>query len=180
MALFRNNDNFLDSTRSLGDGCLSVIIDASAFFLMHVFNDAKRRTFQVNKLVGLFFKCFVDSEAFCLSSCSCDLTLMFLTGSPMYDSWQEYTRLQITNGEWGFLLFSLNCYLTFLVIYVIRISYLLSVEISKFFIRPFKISLFFEQYGISTNTTFFDTGRTENKSAKLRRCWANVNIIIYK
>ena len=180
MALFRNNDNFLDSTRSWGDGRLSVIIDASAFFLMHVFNDAKRRTFQVNKLVGLFFKCFVDSEAFCLSSCSCDLTLMFLTGSPMYDSWQEYTRLQITNGEWGFLLFSLNCYLTFLVIYVIRISYLLSVEISKFFIRPFKISLFFEQYGISTNTTFFDTGRTENKSAKLRRCWANVNIIIYK
>ena len=180
MALFRNNDNFLDSTRSWGDGRLSVIIDASAFFLMHVFNDAKRRTFQVNKLVGLFFKCFVDSEAFCLSSCSCDLTLMFLTGSPMYDSWQEYTRLQITNGEWGFLLFSLNCYLTFLVIYVIRISDLLSVEISKFFIRPFKISLFFEQYGISTNTTFFDTGRTENKSAKLRRCWANVNIIIYK
>ena len=180
MALFRNNDNFLDSTRSWGDGRLSVIIDASAFFLMHVFNDAKRRTFQVNKLVGLFFKCFVDSEAFCLSSCSCDLTLMFLTGSPMYDSWQEYTRLQITNGEWGFLLFSLNCYLTFLVIYVIRISYLLSVEISKFFIRPFKIYLFFEQYGISTNTTFFDTGRTENKSAKLRRCWANVNIIIYK
>ena len=180
MALFRNNDNFLDSTRSWGDGRLSVIIDASAFFLMHVFNDAKRRTFQVNKLVGLFFKCFVDSEAFCLSSCSCDLTLMFLTGSPMYDSWQEYTRLQITNGEWGFLLFSLNCYLTFLVIYVICILYLLSVEISKFFIRPFKISLFFEQYGISTNTTFFDTGRTENKSAKLRRCWANVNIIIYK
>ena len=180
MALFRNNDNFLDSTRSWGDGRLSVIIDASAFFLMHVFNDAKRRTFQVNKLVGLFFKCFVDSEAFCLSSCSCDLTLMFFTGSPMYDSWQEYTRLQITNGEWRFLLFSLNCYLTFLVIYVIRISYLLSVEISKFFIRPFKISLFFEQYGISTNTTFFDTGRTENKSAKLRRCWANVNIIIYK
>ena len=128
MALFRNNDNFLDSTRSLGDGRLSVIIDSSAFFLMHVFNDAKRRTFQVNKLVGLFFKCFVDSEAFCLSSCSCHLTLTFLTGSPMYDSWQEHTRLQITNGEWGFLLFSLNSYLTFLVIYIIRISYLLSVE----------------------------------------------------
>ena len=128
MAPFRNNDNFLDSTRSLGDGRLSAIIDASMFCLMHVFNDAKRRTFQLNKLVGLFFKCFADSEAFCLSSCSCHLTLTFLTGSPMYDSWQEHTRFQITNGEWGFLLFSLNSYLTFLVIYVIRISYLVSVE----------------------------------------------------
>ena len=47
MTPFRNNDNFLDSTRSLSDGCLSAIIDASMFCLIRLIDEAGRRTFQV-------------------------------------------------------------------------------------------------------------------------------------
>ena len=42
---FRNNNNFLDSTRSLSDGCLSAIIDASMFCLICLIDEAGRRTF---------------------------------------------------------------------------------------------------------------------------------------
>ena len=41
---FRNNNNFLDSTRSLSDGRLSAIIDASMFCLIRLIDEAGRRT----------------------------------------------------------------------------------------------------------------------------------------
>ena len=49
MTPFRNNNNFLDSTRSLGNGRLSGIIDASMFYLIALIDEAGRRTFQVNE-----------------------------------------------------------------------------------------------------------------------------------
>ena len=45
MTPFENNDNLLDSTRSLSDGRLSAIIDASVFCLMRLFDETGRRTF---------------------------------------------------------------------------------------------------------------------------------------
>ena len=53
---FRNKHNFLDSTRSLSGGDLSAIIDASMFWLIYLFEETRRRTFQVNEQVGLFFQ----------------------------------------------------------------------------------------------------------------------------
>ena len=44
---FPNNNNFLDSIRSLNDVRLSAIIDASRFCLIRLFDKAVRRTFQV-------------------------------------------------------------------------------------------------------------------------------------
>ena len=82
------NNNFLDSTRALIDGHLSTIIDASMFCLI---DETGRKTFQVDEWVGLFFRCFAGSESFCVSSRFCHLISMFLTVSPMYDSWQEHT-----------------------------------------------------------------------------------------
>ena len=61
MTPLRNNNNFLDSTRSLGNGRLSGIIDASMFYLIALIDEAGRRTFQVNEQVGLFFRCFAGS-----------------------------------------------------------------------------------------------------------------------
>ena len=49
MTPFRNNNNFLDSTRSVSDGRLSDIIDASMFCLIRLIEGAGRRTFQVNE-----------------------------------------------------------------------------------------------------------------------------------
>ena len=46
---FRNNNNFLDSTLSLSDDCLSAIIDASMFCLIRQIEKSGRRTFQVNE-----------------------------------------------------------------------------------------------------------------------------------
>ena len=46
---FQNNNNFLDSTRSLSYGRLSAIIDASMFCLVRLIDEAGRRTFQVNE-----------------------------------------------------------------------------------------------------------------------------------
>ena len=46
---FRNNDNFLDSTRSLSDGRLSAIIDASMFYLIRLIDEAGSRTFKANE-----------------------------------------------------------------------------------------------------------------------------------
>ena len=46
---FRNNDNFLDSTRSLSDGRLSAIIDASMFCLIRLIDEAGSRTFKANE-----------------------------------------------------------------------------------------------------------------------------------
>ena len=43
MKSFRNNDNFLESTRTLSDGSLSAIIDASMFCLISLTDDAGRR-----------------------------------------------------------------------------------------------------------------------------------------
>ena len=57
MTPFRNNDNFLNSTRLLSDGCLSTIIDASMFCLIHLSNESGRRHFQVTEWIGLFFRC---------------------------------------------------------------------------------------------------------------------------
>ena len=45
---FQNNNNFLDSTRSLSDGHLSPIIDASIFCVIRPIDEAGRRSFQVN------------------------------------------------------------------------------------------------------------------------------------
>ena len=45
MTPFRNNNNFLDSTRSLSDGRISAIIDASMFRLIRLIDVAGRRTF---------------------------------------------------------------------------------------------------------------------------------------
>ena len=159
MTPFRNNNNFLDSTRSLGNGRLSGIIDASMFYLIALIDEAGRRTFQVNEQVGLFFRCFACSESFCVSSCSCHLISTFLIVSPIYDSWQEHTPLYLTHDGWGFLLFNLNNCLTFLVIHLIQISYLLSVKTSNIFLKLFENSSFFGHYGISTNTTFFGTSK---------------------
>ena len=49
MTPFRNNDNFLDSTRSLSDGHVSAIIGASMFYLIRLIDEAVRRTSQVNE-----------------------------------------------------------------------------------------------------------------------------------
>ena len=49
VAPFLNNNIFLESTRSLSDGPLSAIIDASIFCLRHLIDEAGRRTFQVNE-----------------------------------------------------------------------------------------------------------------------------------
>ena len=46
---FLNNKNFLDSTCSLSDGHLSVIIDASMLCLTRLIDEVGRRTFQVNE-----------------------------------------------------------------------------------------------------------------------------------
>ena len=54
---FRNNDNFLDLTRLLSGSRLSAIINASMFCLIRLFDEAGRRTFQVNECVELFFRC---------------------------------------------------------------------------------------------------------------------------
>ena len=40
---FRSNDNFSDSTRSLSDGRLCAIIDASMFCLIRLIDEAGRR-----------------------------------------------------------------------------------------------------------------------------------------
>ena len=45
---FQNNNNFLDSTRSLSYGRLSAIIDASMFCVIRLTDKAGRRTFQVS------------------------------------------------------------------------------------------------------------------------------------
>lgn len=49
MTPFRNNDNFLGPTRSLSDGHLSAIIDASMFCPIRLFDEAGKGTFQENK-----------------------------------------------------------------------------------------------------------------------------------
>ena len=69
MTPFRNNDNFLDSTLSLSEGHLGAITNVFMFFLIRLFDEGGRRTFQVNEWVRLFFRCFTDSESFCISSC---------------------------------------------------------------------------------------------------------------
>ena len=45
MTPLENNDNLLDSTRSLSNGRLSAIIDASVFCPMRLFDETGRRTF---------------------------------------------------------------------------------------------------------------------------------------
>ena len=42
---FQNNGNSLDSTRSLSDGHLSAIIDASKFCVIRLIDEAGRQTF---------------------------------------------------------------------------------------------------------------------------------------
>ena len=49
MTPFRNNNNFLDSTRSLSYDCLSAIIDASIFCVIRQTDEAGRGTIQVNE-----------------------------------------------------------------------------------------------------------------------------------
>ena len=49
MTPFRNNDTFLDSSRSLSNGRLSAIIDVFMFCLMHLFDETGRGAFQVNE-----------------------------------------------------------------------------------------------------------------------------------
>ena len=56
MALFRNNGNFFDSTRSLSDDRLSAIIDASIFYLICLTDEAGRRKFQVNEKIRIFLR----------------------------------------------------------------------------------------------------------------------------
>ena len=113
MTPFRKNCNFVNWARSLGDGPLSAINDASMFCLIQLIDETERRTFQVNEWVGLFFRCFAGSKSCCVSSYSCHLVLTFFTVSPMYGSWQEHTPSEITHDGSGFLLFNLKNCLTF-------------------------------------------------------------------
>lgn len=86
---FRINNNFLESTCSLNDGCFSAIINASIFCLIRLFDGAGRRTLKLNEWVILFFRYFVGYKYFYKPSCSCHLISTILTVSPMYDTWQE-------------------------------------------------------------------------------------------
>ena len=99
MTPFQNKDHFLDSARSLSDGCLSTIIDASMFWLICQFDEAGKRTFLVSEWVRFFFRCFAGFESFYVSSYSCHLISTFLIVSPMYDSWQEDTA-SFVNHTW--------------------------------------------------------------------------------
>ena len=49
MTPFQNNNNFLDSTRSLSYDRLSPIIDASIFCVIRPIDEAGRGTFQANE-----------------------------------------------------------------------------------------------------------------------------------
>ena len=49
MTPFRNNNNFLETTRSLSAGRLSAIIDAFMFCLIRLIDETERKTFQVNE-----------------------------------------------------------------------------------------------------------------------------------
>ena len=49
MTPFRKNCNFVNSARSLGDGPLSAINDASMFCLIQLIDETERRNFQVNE-----------------------------------------------------------------------------------------------------------------------------------
>ena len=79
--------------------------------------------------------------------------------------WPLTRTYTFVNHVWwvGISSFKFNC-LTFLVIHLIWISYLLSVKTSDFFKKCFENSSFFWRYGISTNTTFLETSKKPGKS----------------
>ena len=79
MALFRNNDNFFDSTCSLSDHRLSAIIAASIFYLICLTDEAGRRKFQVNEKVRIFLSWFAGFESSCVSLWTWYLILTFLS-----------------------------------------------------------------------------------------------------
>ena len=139
------------------------------FCLIRLTDEAGRRTFQVNELDNF-------SDALQVLNLSVYLHVLAIWFQRFLQSYLSMTlgknihlrKSHMTDGDfyffdgWGFLN---NC-LTFLVIQLIRISYLLSVKTSKFFMKGLENSSFFGQYGISTNTTF-ERFRTCKASEKL-------------
>ena len=143
----------------VSQGHLSAIIDASMFCLIHLIDEAWRRTFLVNEWVGLFFRCFEFFWTFLY-------IFMFLPSNfnisyTLTNVWLLTTTYTFVNHTWWMEIFTFQLKQLFNFLsdpLNTNIVFIIS-EKSNFFTKRLESSSFFEQYVISTNTTFFGTSK---------------------